>query len=147
MNLIAFRLLGRDGDVDDLVQESFARAFANLDALRDPHAFGGWVQGILVRTALAWIRKRRIFARLGFGKESLRVDLDAVTAHAASQEQQLELRRAWVAIEAMRADVRIAIVLHRIDGMTLDEVARAMNVSLATVKRRIAEAQRALGEP
>lgn len=144
INVLAFRLLGRSADVDDLVQETFARAFASLESLRDPAAFAGWIQGILVRTALAWIRKRRIFARIGFGRESLRVDLDLVTSRVASPEQQLELRRAYVAIEGMRADVRVALVLHRIDGMSLEDVARSMNVSLATVKRRIAEGQHAL---
>ena len=144
MNVLAFRLLGRNADVDDLVQEAFARAFANLESLRDPAVFGGWLQGILVRTALAWIRKRRMFARIGFGREALRVDLDEVTGHVASPEKQLELRRAYVAIEAMRAEVRIALVLHRIDGMSLEDVAASMKLSLATVKRRIVEGQRML---
>ena len=142
--MLAFRLLGRNADVDDLVQETFASAFANLDSLRDPAAFAGWIQAILVRTALAWIRKRRIFARLGFGREALRVDLDEVTACVGSPDKQLELRRAYVAIEAMRTEVRVALVLHRIDGMSLEDVARSMKISLATVKRRIAEGQRAL---
>jgi RNA polymerase sigma-70 factor (ECF subfamily) len=146
MNVLAFRLLGRNADVDDLVQETFARALTSLDALRDPAAFAGWIQGILVRTSLAWIRRRRIFARLGFGRDALRVDLDEVTSRVASPEKQLELRRAYVAIEAMRPEVRVALVLHRIDGMSLEDVARTMKLSLATVKRRIAEGQLALAE-
>lgn len=139
VNVLAFRLLGRTADVDDLVQEAFARAFTSLESLRDPSAFASWIHGIAVRTALVWIRRRRILATIGYGRESLRVDLDAVTAHVASPEKAIELRRAYVAIEKMPAHVRVPLVLHRIDGMSLEEVARVMNVSIATVKRRIAE--------
>jgi len=49
-------------------------------------------------------------------------------------------------LEAMPADVRVPLVLHRVEGLGLEEVAALMKVSLATVKRRIAEGHAALEE-
>src|SRR5437870_412973 len=50
VNGLAYRLLGRDPEVDDVVQESFAQALGALDALKEPQAFASWMASIVVRT-------------------------------------------------------------------------------------------------
>ena len=51
VNGLAFRLLGRDQDVDDLVQDSFLSALRSLDRLAEPQAFASWLGSIVVRSA------------------------------------------------------------------------------------------------
>src|SRR5580693_1223889 len=65
MNRLAFRLMGRDVDVDDLVQESFAQALTGLARLEEPGAFGSWLSAIVARTAYKTIRHRQILRRVG----------------------------------------------------------------------------------
>lgn len=142
---MAFRLLGRDIDLDDLVQDSFVEALSNLHRLQQPAAFGGWLKTIVVFRAGKLIRRRRLATRLGLARGSLGIDLDALIAPGAPADVAAELRRVYRAVEAMPAELRIPLVLRRVEGLTLEEVATLTRTSIATVKRRIAEAERTLG--
>jgi RNA polymerase sigma-70 factor (ECF subfamily) len=144
VNGLALRLLGRDGDVDDVVQETFVGAFAALDRLQDPQAFQAWLSGILVRIVGKLIRRRRLLARLGMGRALLAIDLDALVAPTVPQDDAIELRRLYALAERLPAAVRVPLLLQRVEGLGLDEIARLMGASLATVKRRVAEAETAL---
>ena len=146
LNGLAFRLMGRDADTDDLVQEAFARAFVSLPRLKEPQAFAGWLRAILVRTAYVMIRRRRVFARIGFGRQALDVDVDAIVGKSASPEEALELRQIYEIVAQLPADLRVALVLRRIDDLSLEEIAELTGASLATVKRRIARAEQLLRE-
>src|SRR6202012_5006944 len=68
LNAVAFRILGRDDEIDDLVQDTFVAAFASLQRLADPNAFASWIASILVRQGLKKIRRRRLLGRLGLGR-------------------------------------------------------------------------------
>lgn len=144
VNGLALRLLGRDGDVDDVVQETFVSAFAALDRLQDPQAFQAWLSGILVRIVGKLIRKRQLLARLGLGRALLAIDLDALIAPTVPQDDAIELRRLYALAQRLPAAVRVPLLLQRVEGLGLDEIARLTGASLATVKRRVAEAEKAL---
>lgn len=140
LNGIAFRVMGRDDEIDDLVQNAFVSAFETLDRLDDPNAFPAWIASIVVRQALKKIRRRRLLARLGLGRAASAIEPDSIIGAAASPEHVALLRSIYRALEAMPAEQRVALILHRVEGYGLEETARTMGLSLATVKRRIAEA-------
>jgi RNA polymerase sigma-70 factor (ECF subfamily) len=139
LNGLAFRVLGRDDEIDDLVQDTFIAALASLDGLEKPDAFSSWISGILVRQAYKKIRRRRMLARLGLGRSAAAIDLDELVAPIATPERAAEIRALYAVVESMPADMRVALVLHRVEGLSLDEVADLVGLSLATVKRRIAD--------
>src|SRR5262245_37677753 len=67
---VALRVLGRDDEVDDVVQEVFLSVMADIDKLRNPLAVRGWLKTVTVRKAYAALKqrgRRRFWARLGFG--------------------------------------------------------------------------------
>jgi RNA polymerase sigma-70 factor (ECF subfamily) len=146
INGLAYRLLGRDSDVDDLVQESFIEAFAVLTRLRAPEAFASFLRSIVVHRATKLIRRRRLLARLGLRRGSDAIDLDAIVSRSAPADVATELRRVYLKIESLPAELRVPLVLRRVDGLMLDEIAELVGASLATVKRRLARAEQALGE-
>jgi RNA polymerase sigma-70 factor (ECF subfamily) len=142
VNGLSYRLMGRDGDVDDLVQESFASVFASLHRLEDPQSFAKFLASIVVRTATKTIRRRRIMRRLGLaGREAEGIDLDALVSSEVPADDAIELRRLYAAFERMPADLRVPLTLRRVEGLPLEEVARLCDCSLATVKRRISQAE------
>ena len=146
LNGLAFRVMGRDDEIDDLVQDTFIAALSSLTSLDKADAFASWISGILVRQAYKKIRRRRMLTRLGLGRAAGAIDLDELVAPTASPERATELRALYAVIEGMPADVRVPLVLHRVEGFGLEEVATMMDVSLATVKRRIAVGHAALEE-
>jgi RNA polymerase sigma-70 factor (ECF subfamily) len=141
LNGLAFRLIGRDADVDDLVQESFASALLSLDRLKDPEAFAGWLNAILVRTASKMIRRRRLLARFGLGRGSLEIDLDALVSPSVSPDDAAELRRLYTLAAELPAELRIPLLLQRVEGLELEEIRTLTGGSLATIKRRIQKAE------
>jgi len=143
---MAFRLLGRDEDVDDLVQDSFVEALRSLDRLQAPQAFASWLASIVVRTSSKVIRRRRLLTRLGLRRGDSGVDVDAVVSPSAPPDVAAELRTLYARIEALPARERVALVLRRVEGLGIDEIAALVSASPATVKRRIAEGEQLLAK-
>jgi RNA polymerase sigma-70 factor (ECF subfamily) len=145
VNGLAYRLLGRDEEVDDLVQDSFLAAFRGLSALAEPQAFAGWLGSIVVRSAHKVLRRRRMLVRLGLRRAGT-IDPDQVIAASASPSASAELRQLYGCLESLDAGARVALVLHRVEGMSIPEVAAHMKQSASTVKRRLKVAEAHLAQ-
>jgi RNA polymerase sigma-70 factor, ECF subfamily len=145
VNGLAYRLMGRDADVEDLVQDSFTEAFSGLWRLIDPQSFAKWLGSIVVRTASKMIRRRRLMTQLGLHRRNDPIDVETIASRAASPELAAELHAIYEKLEPLPTQERIAFTLRRIEGMPLADVATAMSLSHATVKRRVAAAEAALG--
>lgn len=134
----ARRLLRSSDEVEDVVHETFLIAFERMAQLLDPRALRGWLAQIAVRQVHRRFRRARFYA--WFGGEDPTPSLEAQASGEASPEQRAELALVDVALSEMPLPLRTAWVLRRAVGLPLDEVAVACDCSLATVKRRIAEA-------
>ena len=134
---IAFRLLGREDEVDDIVQDVFLSAVDGLRALRDLEAVKGWLATVTVRIAMRKLRMRRV--RFFLGLDSV-VNYKNV-AIGANQEQAALLARVYRILDDVPAAERVAWVLRNVEGEPLESVATACSCSLATAKRRITAAQ------
>jgi RNA polymerase sigma-70 factor (ECF subfamily) len=145
MNGLAYRLLGRDAEVDDVVQDSFLQALDHLGSLKDPQAFAAWLGSIVVRTVSRVLRKRKLLSRLGLRAKDEPVDVDTLVGASAPPDAAVELRAIYAKIDGMPVDVRIPLLLRRVEGLALEEIATRTGKSLATVKRRIADGERLLG--
>jgi RNA polymerase sigma-70 factor, ECF subfamily len=144
VNGLAFRLMGRDDDVDDLVQDSFVEALRSLGKLESPQAFASWLSSIVVRTCGKLLRRRQITRRLGLYKGGDTIDFDALVSPGAPPDALTELSAIYGIVQALPTHVRIALILRRVEGHSLDEIAELTGASLATIKRRVTEAERLL---
>jgi RNA polymerase sigma-70 factor (ECF subfamily) len=138
---IAYRLLGADSEVDDVVQDVFLAALGGLSQLRDPGAVKGWLATVTVRTVRRRLRVRRMKAWLGFDDVA---NFNEPIAAQASAEQQVLLHQVYRALDGSPVEQRLAWTLRHVQGETLEEVARLTDCSLATAKRRVAAAQTAI---
>jgi RNA polymerase sigma-70 factor, ECF subfamily len=141
VNGLAYRLLGRDTEVDDVVQDTFVQALDHLSELREPQAFASWIASIVVRTTSKLLRRRRLLSRLGLRDRSEPIDVDALIGRGVPPDAAAELRAIYATIGDMPVDVRVPLLLRRVEGLSLDEVAERTGKSLATVKRRIADGE------
>ena len=141
---LSYRLLGRDDEADDLAQEAFTQALGSLDALVDPQAFGAWIRTIVVRTAHKMVRRRALLRKLGLGRRREPLDEDMFVSEDAPPDVRAELNAIYAMIHALPARERIALVLRRVEGLSHEEVADALGVSLSTAKRVVASSEAAL---
>jgi RNA polymerase sigma-70 factor (ECF subfamily) len=141
---MVYRLLGRDDEVEDLAQDCFVQALSNLGRLAEPQAFGAWLTAVVVRTTHKALRRRALATRLGLRRRRDPVDLDSLVARGAPADVLTELHAVYRLIDGLPARTRVALVLRRVEGMSQDEVAAAMGVSISTAKRLIVEAELSL---
>lgn len=141
---LALALLGKDSDLDDLVQDSFTQAIQSLHKLKVPAAFASWLSAIVVGTAHKIFRRRHLLARLGLLNRDP-ADLEGLVARTASPEISVELKAAYAAVDRLNDEWRTAFLLRRVEGFRLDEIAAQLNVSLSTVKRRLGAADQVIG--
>jgi RNA polymerase sigma-70 factor (ECF subfamily) len=140
---LAFRLLGGDADVDDVVQDAFLQALASLSRLENPAVFSSWVASMVVGIVGKKLRRRRLLERLGLRRREA-LDVDTFLATSCPPDVASELKAVYAVIDALGTDARLALVLRRVEGFTIEETAKQMNLSTGTVKRRFAEAEAAL---
>jgi RNA polymerase sigma-70 factor (ECF subfamily) len=140
---IGFKLLGRDEDLDDLVQDVFVEAHRGLTQLRDPEAAKGWLARITVRRAVRRLRRQKL--RAFFSLEAV-ADHAALIDGAATPEEKAHVAAIYRRLEALPVALRVVWVLKHVEGETLDDIAIACACSKATVQRRLRAAQAILGE-
>jgi RNA polymerase sigma-70 factor (ECF subfamily) len=134
---IALRLLGRDGEIDDVVQDVFLAGHKGIAALREPEAIKGWLATVTVRVARRrlWTRKFRSFLRLDDAP-----DYERVASAEASPEERALLKGVYALLDDLPVEQRLAWSLRHLEGEELGEIARVLGCSLATAKRRVGAA-------
>ena len=135
------RVLGRSAEADDVVQDTFVVALDRLGDLREPAAFRGWVARIAMNEARMRLRKRKWLRRLALDRDEDDASLESIASPDASPEVRAELARLDRVLAALDPELRIAFVLRYVEGWALEEVAAALECSLATAKRRIKDAR------
>lgn len=140
---IGYRLLGRDDDVDDLVQDVFLAAHRGLESLRKPEAVKGWLATIAVRRARKKLRRRKMLAVVGLGGHA---EYEDVADRAASPEERTLVSQVYRVLDRIPVDHRLAWTLRYVQGESLERVAELSGCSLATAKRRIKAAREAITE-
>jgi RNA polymerase sigma-70 factor (ECF subfamily) len=141
VNRLAFRLLGSDMELDDVVQDSFAAALGSLGRMSGMD-FKAWLTSLVCRTCFKVLRRRRLLTRLGLREEA--VDLELVVSKTAPPDIAIELKDLYSRLVKLPAELRVALVLRRVEGLSMEEVSQATGASIATVKRRIAEGEKRL---
>jgi len=134
---IGLRLLGREAEVDDLIQDVFIAALRQRHQVREPAAFRSWLAIIAVRTARRYLRKRKLRAFVGLDSGAALELRD----RGMSPERRALLTRVYQVLDQIPVEQRLAWTLRYVEGEKLEDVAERCGCSLATAKRRIAGAQ------
>ena len=136
----------------DISQEAFIKAYRALPRFRGDSAFYTWLYRIAVNTAknyLAAQRRRPMDIELDlqdqeqYGLHAKLKDTDTPEAVSLSDELRETLERA---IEALPDDLRTAIILRELDGMSYEEIAQTMDCPVGTVRSRIFRAREAISK-
>lgn len=149
------RLLSRfvrdPAEVEDVTQEAFIKAYRALPSFRGDSAFYTWLYRIGINTAKNYLVAlgRRAPTTTGFDNEEAEGFEDAEQLRDSNTpESELEGREIAAtvnrAMDALPADLRTAITLREIEGLSYEEIANAMNCPVGTVRSRIFRAREAV---
>ncbi|NIR02104.1 MAG: sigma-70 family RNA polymerase sigma factor, partial [Gemmatimonadales bacterium] len=139
----AYSLLGDFHKAQDIAQESFIRAWRNLEGLREPGSFPGWLFRITRNCCLDFLRRRNPDPLPLSGVEMPASDVPPAPKELADAE----MRGAVLdAIRSLSEPHRLATTLFYIDGYSVREVAEFLDVPAGTVKSRLHDARNKLRE-
>jgi RNA polymerase sigma-70 factor (ECF subfamily) len=149
------RLLSRfvrdPAEVEDVTQEAFIKAYRALPSFRGDSAFYTWLYRIGINTAKNYLVAlgRRAPTTTGFDNEEAEGFEDADQLRDSNTpESELEGKEIAAtvnrAMDALPADLRTAITLREIEGLSYEEIANVMNCPVGTVRSRIFRARDAI---
>jgi RNA polymerase sigma-70 factor (ECF subfamily) len=131
--------LGIDSEIADVIQDVFVGVFEGIRGLKDASALRSWIATLAVFTARGRIRRRRRWRWIRFLAPE---DVPEVPVSGPQGETHEAVRATYRVLDMLPDDERMAFSLRFISEMQLTEVAAACRVSLATVKRRLARAEK-----
>jgi len=126
------KALGPTIEVEDLTQEVFLRVFGRLPSLRDPSALRAFVLGVAMNVLKWELRRRWIGRRVRLSGTGELPDIESTPADA---EARHALLRCYRILDTLPTKERMAFVLRCMEGMTIEEAAEALGVSISTAKR------------
>jgi RNA polymerase sigma-70 factor (ECF subfamily) len=139
---IIARIVGVDDDLPDLVHEVFMRALKAIQGLRNAEAITTWVTQIATRTAMDALRRRQTRRKWFSFQRSPEREVVVRQEPEDTLDAQTALRRTYEILRGLPPEECAAFVLRRMEGSELSDVASACGCSLATVKRRLARAEK-----
>jgi len=140
------RLVG-EGDAQDVSQETFIKAYRALNAFRGQSAFYTWLYRIGINTAKNYLVSR--------GRRPANQDIDIAAAELYGHTEQLSdvdtpesmllsdeiKQKVAEVISQLPDDLRQAITLRELEGLSYEEIAEVMNCPIGTVRSRIFRAR------
>lgn len=147
---IALRMTGNSEDAADMTQEAFIKAYNSIAAFRGDSKFSVWLYRIVSNVCLDFIRARNRRPTVSLSAEDddgEETQLD-ITDESQSPEVLLErgLTRDAVrrGLNTLPPDFRQILLLREIQGLSYEEIARALGLEAGTVKSRIFRARKRL---
>ena len=128
------RMVGGEGDADELVQDAFVRAWQRLSTFRGEAAFGTWLHRLTVNLVLNW-QKSRTRGRKLFDDDTL---LDTASARRESPEAAMDLE---TALAELPKGARQIFVLHDVEGFRHEEIAEMLEITSGTSKAQLHRAR------
>jgi RNA polymerase sigma-70 factor (ECF subfamily) len=136
----------------DVSQEAFIKAYRAIDRFRGDSAFYTWLYRIAINTAKNWLvaRKRRPPASDIDAADAEQYDMDSRLKEQGTPENELmreEIRTTvYDTIAQLPDDLRTAIMLREMEGMSYEDIATTMDCPIGTVRSRIFRAREAIEE-
>ena len=143
--LTAWRILGNREDARDAAQEVFLRVYKYLGRFRSDQDFAAWLYRIIVNVCRDHARKRG--RRDQFTSYETEHRLGSFDSMASGEDVEASLLRSQQqaliadALDSLSVKERAAIVLRDLEGLTTEEVARALGSSQTTVRSQISTAR------
>jgi RNA polymerase sigma factor (sigma-70 family) len=138
---IAYRILGRREDAEEVVQDAFVKAFQNLSSFRQKAKFSTWLYRIIYNTAISKHRQ----------KKPAWQSIDAITipddsAEFMSEEEDDRQKILETAMHQLPEEDRILLTLYYVNESSVDDLHSILGISKANVKIKLFRARKRLQE-
>ncbi|MBI5487181.1 MAG: RNA polymerase sigma factor [Deltaproteobacteria bacterium] len=139
------RILGPDSEVEDVIQEAFIQIHRSLPSFQGSSLLSTWIHRVAVNVALQHIRRRK---RQRSGPVTMVAEPPEPSSGDPAPEEDVlwrdRMRKLYAALDTLSPKKRAVFVLHEIEGMSAEDIAKTMHAPLITVRTRLFYARKAL---
>ena len=137
---IALRIIGDPDDAEDVMQEAFIKAFANLHRFAQKSTFGAWLKRIVVNESISWLRKNTKVQTVPID-ERLSGQLETDTFEIPNDA---DVKMLLQAVSELKENYRVAISLLYFEGYDYEEISEIMHLSYGNVRTLVSRAKQKL---
>jgi RNA polymerase sigma factor (sigma-70 family) len=138
---VCYRILGREEDAEDALQEGFISAFKNLSSYRGDATFGAWLKRIVVNKAINILKKKK-HELMPEGEQWDIAEAEDVIEY----REALTVDKVKSAIEQLPDGYRSVLTLYLIEGYDHQEIAEILKITESTSKSQLNRAKNKLKE-
>ena len=134
---LTYRVLGNHADAEDAAQDAFLSAYRNFHRFRGESKVTTWLYRIAVNAALMKLRKDRRKTRLtqtGYEEMQLPSPSQGPETLAVNSELRERLKQG---LDLLPPNLKVVVVLRDVEGMSNDEAAEILNLSVSSLKARL----------
>jgi RNA polymerase sigma-70 factor (ECF subfamily) len=148
---LVYNMTSNKEDAEDLVQEVFTKAFSALSRFKGDSSFYTWVYRIAVNRTINFMKSRK--RRTGISLDDVEGGIERDPAYVELSSKESPFRDATIselqqklnsALQKLSEKHRVVVVMHDIDGVPHEEIARMLGVSSGTVRSRLFYARQIL---
>ena len=137
---IALRIIGDPDDAEDVMQEAFIKAFANLHRFAQKSTFGAWLKRIVINESISWLRKNTKMQTVPID-ERLSGQLETDTFEIPNDA---DVKMLLQAVSELKENYRVAISLLYFEGYDYEEISEIMHLSYGNVRTLVSRAKQKL---
>jgi RNA polymerase sigma-70 factor (ECF subfamily) len=139
------RIVNNNLEAEDIMQESFFKAFEKINLYRGEVSFGAWLKKIVVNHSLDELRKKKLDL---LSLEEAKVNPLETTENTIEEEQEIQAKAEEIKeqINQLPDGYRIVLSLYLIEGYDHDEIGEILNITSSTSRSQCARARQKLLE-
>jgi RNA polymerase sigma-70 factor (ECF subfamily) len=131
---LARRTLGSHPDAEDLAQEAFCQVYRKIRTLNEPDSLRSFIYACTLRLLQTELRRRKLRSWLSFEEPE---SLDRWATTTLDVESRNLLQRLYGLLERLGPRDRLIFVMNRMESMSVEEIAAALEISESTVRRSL----------
>ncbi len=147
---VSLRLIGDHASAEDIVQETFVRAWQKLDTLRDTATVTAWLCRIASNLARDRLRAQRVRPKVFDNDDDAARAIERLHSDAPGADSLVNSREVRVVVRAAVASLderfRVVLLLKDVDGMSAPDIAKLLDIPVGTVESRASRARDQLGK-
>lgn len=137
---VAFRILGNQNDAENVMQDSFLKAFTKIETYNATATFGAWLKKIVVNKSINELKKSKAYQTETLSENFEKVD--AVEADLSFTNQKAE--HVLQAIQSLKPNYKVILTLFFIEGFDLEEITEILKISYENCRTTMSRAKESL---
>lgn len=140
----ALRIVKHSAEAEDIMQESFLKAFSKLDTFKGDSTFGAWLKKIVINRSISAFNKNSRHPEVSYNDELKNTEDDGIGIVQQEEEANPKVQRIMKAMDSLKENYRLVLTLHLIEGYDYEEICQILDLSYANCRTTISRAKESL---